>query len=469
MPLAPEEQVGASPTAAEVTASDRGGVARRWIVGGLVGWAGLVGGAILWGVSLRARSDLGVDAPPFYGRYRDRYYGRFNGRIFGHFEAMLTDRLIVPIIVGAVLVIVAPIGFRRIPWRSIPVAAGGLSVTWGLVLQRIDGTALAEPLTTKYDYLAGVHDIGSPLTYLRHFTEHLHQYPTHVKAHPPGLVLLLWVLDRCGLSGATPLLVLVLVAWAVAVGAVLVTLRAVAGEAAARRAALPVVLAPALIWVVTASDAIFAGVTAAAIALVTVALVQDRSQANRADRLSLAGGVLFGLALLLTYGAVPLLAVPGVVALRVRQLRPLLVAACGGVVVLGLAAAAGFWWFAGLAATRAEYDVGISRIRPYGYFLIGNLAVFAVICGPAVAAGIASMRRRTLDASLLCAGALVAVLATDLSGLSKGEVERIWLLFVPWVVSGVAAATPSSAPMRLLILAQVACAIAVPVLLRTPN
>ncbi|MDQ6696377.1 MAG: hypothetical protein M3Z46_02830 [Actinomycetota bacterium] len=164
-----------------------------------------------------------------------------------------------------------------------------------------------------------------------------------------------------------------------------------------------------------------------------------------------------------------MLAVPGLVALRVRRLRPLLVAACAGAVVIGLAAAAGFWWFAGLAATRVEYDVGISQIRPYRYFLIGNLAVFAVACGPAVVAGIASMRRHNLDAWLLCAGAIVAVGATDLSGLSKGEVERIWLRFVPWVLSGVAATTPSTVPLRMLIVAQVASAIAVPIVLRSPN
>ena len=29
--------------------------------------------------------------------------------------------------------------------------------------------------------------------------------------------------------------------------------------------------------------------------------------------------------------------------------------------------------------------------------------------------------------------ALLAVLAADLSGLSKGEVERIWLPFMPWI------------------------------------
>ena len=33
---------------------------------------------------------------------------------------------------------------------------------------------------------------------------------------------------------------------------------------------------------------------------------------------------------------------------------------------------------------------------------------------------------------------LVAIALADLSGLSKGEVERIWLPFMPWLVAGAA-------------------------------
>ncbi len=40
----------------------------------------------------------------------------------------------------------------------------------------------------------------------------------------------------------------------------------------------------------------------------------------------------------------------------------------------------------------------------------------------------------------LIAGAiLVAIVAADFSGLSRGEVERIWLPFVPWLSVAVAA------------------------------
>ncbi len=41
-------------------------------------------------------------------------------------------------------------------------------------------------------------------------------------------------------------------------------------------------------------------------------------------------------------------------------------------------------------------------------------------------------------AALLAAAGLVAILAADLSGLSKAETERIWLPFDMWLLAGTA-------------------------------
>jgi hypothetical protein len=72
--------------------------------------------------------------------------------------------------------------------------------------------------------------------------------------------------------------------------------------------------------------------------------------------------------------------------------------------------------------------------------LVGNPASLALATGPAVAAGLASLasNRRRPSAhgphpALLPAAALAAVAAADLSQLARGEVERIWLPFVPWL------------------------------------
>jgi hypothetical protein len=71
-----------------------------------------------------------------------------------------------------------------------------------------------------------------------------------------------------------------------------------------------------------------------------------------------------------------------------------------------------------------------------------NLACLAVVLGPA---GVAGLRRVLTPARgqpgvlvALCGAAVLAVLAADLSGLSKAEVERIWLPFAVWLVAATA-------------------------------
>jgi hypothetical protein len=176
-----------------------------------------------------------------------------------------------------------------------------------------------------------------------------------------------------------------------------------------------------------------------------------------------------GGALLCTYGTVVTLAVPAAVAAALvaadrRRSRPaapsphdharsgapgggcpspLAVAACvacgaaGVAALLGLAAAAGFSWFQGLDATRQAYWSGIGARRPGWYLtLAGNPGALALAAGPAVATGLATTlgRVRTLwRPALLPGAALAAVAAADLSQMARGEVERIWLPFVPWL------------------------------------
>ena len=65
---------------------------------------------------------------------------------------------------------------------------------------------------------------------------------------------------------------------------------------------------------------------------------------------------------------------------------------------------------------------------------------------------------------LLVGGALLAVAFADLSGLSKGEVERIWLPFAVWIVVAASAHRP---PARTWLALQVGLAVAVQVLTRT--
>ena len=198
------------------------------------------------------------------------------------------------------------------------------------------------------------------------------------------------------------------------------------------------------------------------------------------DMLALGGGLLFGAAIFLSYGAILLAAIPAAVGLSRRSIRPLAVAALGVGVVAALFAAQGFWWPAGLAATRIEVTQSVTRFRPYGFSLLSNVAAFALAVGPATAVGLSrpglsrpGLSRPGLPPApgglwLLVGAALVAVAMANLSGLCKGEVERIWLPFAPWVIVAGAALGQSGRWSRAWLGANLATALAVQIVVATP-
>jgi methylthioxylose transferase len=83
-----------------------------------------------------------------------------------------------------------------------------------------------------------------------------------------------------------------------------------------------------------------------------------------------------------------------------------------------------------------------------------------------VIAGLARLRDRR--AWWLVGAALVGVAAADLSGMSKAEVERIWLPFVPWLALA-GCALPTRGWRRTgWVAAQVVPAVALQMTLRSP-
>ena len=113
-------------------------------------------------------------------------------------------------------------------------------------------------------------------------------------------------------------------------------------------------------------------------------------------------------------------------------------AAAGAGAVIAVAAAAGFWWLDGLAATGAAYWAGIGGRRPGRLPHAGRQPRGAGArhrAGGGGGPGRHAVPRRAPPAPGAAprAAALAAVLVADLSQMSRGEVERIWLPFVPWL------------------------------------
>ena len=111
------------------------------------------------------------------------------------------------------------------------------------------------------------------------------------------------------------------------------------------------------------------------------------------------------------------------------HLAPIIAAALAGASIFALVTALGFSWWEGFQHTRNAYRSGIANERPYTYFVIANLAVTIVWLGPAVLAALAHRQQPRVSPLVLCA--LGGLLFADVTGLSKGEVERIWIPFIP--------------------------------------
>lgn len=406
----------------EVAAPVRASGEDEWHAG--VAWLGLVAVALTVGTVLVARwRGPGLDAAPLDGRW-DWRPGL---------------RLVPAVGLGAAVVLWAPGLARTVRWRPLVGLAAGATVVWSVALAAADGWArVSGPLTTRHEYLRGVAHVDDPWEFLRTYTDRLADYPVHLKGHPPGLTLVLWGLERLGLGGAGWASALVIAGAGLATASVLVALRDVAGESAARRAAPFVAIGPPALWYATSGDALYAGVIALGCALLIV---------GRRPATFVVGGVVLGLALHLTYGAVPLLVIPLAVAWWRRDRRPVVGLAVGVLAVTVAFSLAGFWWLDGLSATRHWYRVGISRHRPDIVFTpFINPGALALMTGPAAAVGLWLLWQRwhrdrlpsSATPGLLAGAALVAVVAADLSGMSKGEVERIWLPFAPWLLTATA-------------------------------
>jgi hypothetical protein len=331
---------------------------------------------------------------------------------------------------------------RRLSWRALLVTTYAATAAWTLALAFVDGrSGLTHEIVNHNEYLSTARRVHDVHALLRGFTDRIPvgvpgSWPTHVAGHPPGALLLFVALVGVGLGGAfASALVLTLVGCTTPV-AVLVTLRRLGAEDVARRAAPFLVLAPAAVWVAVSADGVFAAVAAWGLAAVAAA-------ARSATRAAvwgwgLAGGLVLGCCLLLSYG-LPLLA-PLVLAVFVagRSWRPFPAVAVGSVVPVLVFAALGFRLWAAYPVLQDRYWAGIAADRPQAYWIWGDLAALIISAGPVLGAALGSLlaaRRETPRVvRLLVGAAALAVVAADLTRMSKAEVERIWLPFVPWLL-----------------------------------
>jgi hypothetical protein len=370
--------------------------------------------------------------------------------LVGGLDPVLTPGVLLPLVAAVAGVLWGPSLARRLRWRWLLAGSAGAAATWAVAVAASSGwSRLAEPMASEHEYVSDVDRVQGIGAFLSTFVDSVpvdsvDPWVTHVAGHPPGALLAFALLDRVGLGGPGWAAALCIVGGAVAVPAVLVTVRAVADESAARAVAPFAVLFPAAVWIATSADAFFAGVTAWGIALLALAAARTPSRAGYLQ--ALAGGLLLGGSLFLSFGltAAGLIALAVVLVQKARLgwggvVRILAAAAVGVLLVFAAYTLGGYWWFEGIVVDAERVREGAAyedRFAHAHYFLAANVAAAAVATGPAVVAGLAGLRSRLLWLPL---GALAGMAVSDLSGLVLGETERIWLPFLFWLLPATAA------------------------------
>jgi methylthioxylose transferase len=368
--------------------------------------------------------------------------------IFGWWNAHVGWGTAPAILIGVAAVLRGQGIAARLPWRVLPWVTWATACAWAFSLAMIDGwnRGFAHRLVAQHEYLRQVPSITDIPDAVRTFASRIPDFQpnswiTHVSGHPPGALLTFVWLDRIGLAGGAWAGLLCLLVGSSAAAAIVVALRALADEGAARAAAPFVAVAPTAIWIAVSADGYFAGVAAWGIALLALAV----RRTVRWPVVAAAGsGLLLGWGIFLNYG-LALMALPAVAVLiaavdwraAVGALAPAVLAA---LVVVGVFALAGFWWFDGYTLVQHRYWQGIANDRPFQYWSWANFASVVCAIGLGSVAGVgrafdvAAIKRRS-GLNLVVLGALLAIVFADLSMLSKAETERIWLPFTVWLTA----------------------------------
>lgn len=408
-------------------------------------------------VPLWLPDDVRVHFPPLHADWDPRF-------------GLLT---VPAVAIGLLLVTVLPRLARTLSWRALLGTAFATTWVWIVAVAMTEGTeGLARTFERRQEYVYDAQRVGSIRTMLQTFVDRIpfdapDNWYVHVAGHPPGALLYFVGVDRLGITDPFWIGVVCVTIASTAIVAVMITLRTLGSETAARSAMPWIVLAPTAVWMGVNGDAVFTAVAAWGLALLAIAAVHLRPLP------AVGAGLLLGCCVYLSYG-LTLLGILAVAVLVVaRTWRPLPWALGGALVVAAAFTLGGFAWWEAYPVLRERYYDGIASERAFSYWVWGNLAAWTFTIGLAVWAAFPSAvaavrdpadRGRQVLAQLAAAAVLMIVVA-DLSGMSKAEVERIWLPFTIWIV-----ALPSLLPERWhkpLLLSQVVLALLVQQLLLT--
>lgn len=361
-------------------------------------------------------------------------------------EPELTPTLLFPVAVALLGLLCWRRVSRLLTWGPFLVLAFIGSWIWTAALGHVGGThSISKVFNRPSEYFRGSEDVTSIPRFLSGFIERIpmdvqDNWAVHIAGHPPGATLPFILMHRIGIEDTYTVGMIVMTLGCTAVAGVLVTVRTLGSEKMARTVAPWLVAAPAAIWMGVSGDALFAAVAAWGLAL--LALATTAARRSRLIGCGIGAGLLLGMCVYMSYGLVLL----GVLALAViflgRRWSALPWAVAGALAVAAAFTVGGFKWWDAFPVLVTRYYDGIQTDRPFGYWVWANIGAWTFSAGLAVWAafprGVAELfrrvsRERFVVAALGCAG-LASILLATLSGMSKAEIERIWLPFTLWVL-----------------------------------
>ncbi len=391
-------------------------------------WVGLVAvGLALTAVAVAVNARVGSPGAPFTGRFRFK---------------VSVGSLLAPATAVTVLAAVRAGIVDRLRWAVLVGGSYLAALWWAMSLALVDGgNGFAAPVAAPAEYLRDVPAVGShPGHFLRTFVEQAPHYSLATRTHPPGPVLLLWAMGKLGIHRPEEIGIVLTALACAYVPLLAVAVRSLCHESAARRLLPILVLAPYAVWLAVSMDAV---VLLLAAGFVTLGVVG--SEPRRSPLWALASGLVLGFDAMLNY-AVAWLGVSLVAVYFVRR-RPLLnlFTGIGALVPLLLFWIAGFTWTSGLSAAQADFSVRVGPHRSWLLWAFLDLLLLLIACGPPIIRAI--QRLHLTPGWPFVVGAALAVAFAVLSGLSRGEVERSWLAFYPFLlIPAVAPAVRPPAP-----------------------
>jgi hypothetical protein len=399
---------------------------------------------------LQARGHrMFVNAPPLTGNVLPR----------------ASMRTLICVGIGAIGVTASNRVSRITSWRLFLLCCWVVAIAWSVGLAAADGADgfLRSPLS-RVDYSRSLHLVHDPLSLMGGFVGQLDTLQGHAFSHPPGMLVVLWVMSRVGLAGPWWEAVLGHVAGSLAIVPILVAVRSVAGEQTARNSGLFLALLPAAVFFGSVADPVFMLLGASGICLAITAA--GHRPGLQADARALASGLILGTSLFFSYGLILLIPMALVLPVITRRYRTVVIVIVGSSIVVAVSGWIGLWWLEAFLAARPLVLQSVVRLRPYPYFLLANIGALLIAVGPAVWLG--SIRARRGPLLILAGSSLALMMLANLSGMSKGEVERIWLPFLPWLVPAAVAAFDEPRLRTTWLLVQVMWTIGLQVLVRSP-